>query len=54
MPSEVIISYRMQNGAKVEQHLQRPPAGVVENHMMVTRFGIRLATLDEQIRKAGA
>ena len=52
--SEVTINYRMRNGARVEQHLQQPPTGVVENHMIVSRFGIRLATLDEHIRKAGA
>lgn len=51
-PWEVTISYRMHNGAHVEQHLQRPPGGIVENHMIVSRFGIRLATLDERIRKA--
>jgi hypothetical protein len=52
-PSDVVISYRMRNGASVEQHLQMPPGGVVENHLAVSRFGIKLATLDEQIRKVG-
>ncbi|MEP6983783.1 MAG: hypothetical protein ABI853_09085 [Sphingomicrobium sp.] len=49
--SDVVIRYRMHNGAAVEQHLQVPPSGAVENHMTVSHFGIRLATLDEQIKK---
>ena len=49
--TDVVIRYRMHGGAEVEQHLQRPPNGIVENHMTVTRLGIRLAALDEQIHK---
>jgi hypothetical protein len=44
----------MKNGARVEQHLQQErPAGTVSNHMTVSGFGVRLATLDERIRKVG-
>ena len=50
-PTDVAIRYRMKNGAHVEQHLQQPPSGAVLNHMTVSRFGIRLATLDERITK---
>jgi hypothetical protein len=50
-PVDVTIRYRMRNGATVEQHLQRPPTGAVENHMIVKRFGLRLARLDEKIQK---
>jgi hypothetical protein len=53
-PSDVVIRYRMHGGANVEQHLQKPPGGVVENRMTVTRFGVRLASLDEHIRKVRA
>jgi len=49
--SEVIIHYQMKSGNEVEQHLQLPPGGLVTNHMEVSRFGINVATLDEQIRK---
>ena len=49
--TDVVIRYRMHGGAEVEQHLQRPPNGIVENHITVTRLGIRLAALDEQIHK---
>ena len=48
-PTDVVIRYRMKNGAHGEQHLQQPPGGAVLNHMTVARFGIRLATLDERI-----
>ena len=48
---EVVITYRMKNGANVEQHLQLPPGGIAQNHMEVTRLGLKLATLDERIRK---
>ena len=50
-PAAVVIRYTMHNGANVEQHLQMPPGGVVDNRLTVSRFGIRLATLDEKIRK---
>jgi hypothetical protein len=50
-PADVAIRYTMHNGDKVEQHLQLPPGGVADNHLTVSRFGIRLATLDEKIRK---
>jgi len=53
MPSEVVITYRMKNGANVEQHLQLPPGGIAQNHMEVTRLGLKLAALDERIRKLG-
>ena len=45
------IRYRM-NGMEVEQQLalQRDPR-LVLNRLTVTKFGLRLATLDEQIRK---
>lgn len=52
--ADVTIRYRMRNGASVEQHLEKPPGVVVDNHMTVSRFGIRLARLDEQIRKLGS
>jgi Protein of unknown function (DUF3833) len=48
---DVAIRYTMHNGENVEQHLQLPPGGAVYNHLTVSRFGIRLATLDEKIRK---
>ena len=46
------IRYRMKNGMEVEQQLalQRDPRLVI-NRLTVTKFGLRLATLDEQIRK---
>lgn len=49
--TDVTIRYRMKSGPEVEQHLQLPPGGQAWNHMTVSRFGIRVATLDEQIRK---
>jgi Protein of unknown function (DUF3833) len=52
--SDVTIVYRLRNGASVEQHLEKPPGDVVDNHMTVSRFGIRLARLDERIRKLGS
>jgi hypothetical protein len=49
---DVTIRYRMHGGAEVEQHLGLPPGGATaDNHLTVSRFGIRLATLDEKIRK---
>jgi hypothetical protein len=50
-PSDVVIRYRMKSGPEVEQHLQLPPGAMAWNHMTVSRFGIRVATLDEQVRK---
>ena len=50
-PTDVAIRYRMKNGAMVEQHLRQAPSGAVNNALIVTRFGIRLATLSEQIQK---
>lgn len=49
--TDVVIRYRMKSGGEVEQHLQLPPGGRAWNHMTVSRFGITVATLDEQIRK---
>jgi hypothetical protein len=49
--ADVTIRYSMPNGAKVEQHLRRSPGGPVDNHLTVSRIGLRLATLEEQIRK---
>ena len=51
-PANVVIHYRMKNGTEVEQRLQQDRAArTVSNHMTVSRFGVRLATLDERIRK---
>ena len=50
-PVDVVIRYRMKSGPQVEQHLKLASAGVAENHMSVTRFGVEVATLDERIRK---
>lgn len=46
------IRYRMKNGMEVEQQLavQRDPR-LVLNRLTVTKFGLGVATLDEQIRK---
>jgi hypothetical protein len=33
MPGEVVITYRMKNGANLEQHLQLPPGGIAQNHI---------------------
>jgi hypothetical protein len=49
--SDVVIRYRMHSGANVEQHLALVGRGVALNHMIISRFGLRLATLDERIRK---
>ena len=49
--ADVVIRYRMHSGANVEQHLQLPPGGLADNHLVVSRFGLKLATLDERIRK---
>lgn len=49
--SDVTIRYRMHNGANVEQHLELPPGGSLDNHLEVSRFGVTLASLDERIRK---
>ena len=49
--SDVTIEYTMHNRARVEQHLQLPPGGIADNHLSVSRFGLKLATLDERIRK---
>jgi hypothetical protein len=49
--NDVTIRYRMRNSAKVEQHLQQMPNGTVANGLNVTRFGIRVAWLEEQITK---
>jgi len=46
------IRYRMKNGLDVAQQLALQPGGrVVLNRLTVTKFGIRVATLDETIRK---
>ncbi|MEO8175382.1 MAG: DUF3833 family protein [Sphingomicrobium sp.] len=46
------IHYRMKHGLLVDQQLaaQRDPRLIV-NRLTVTKFGLRLATLDEQIHK---
>ncbi|MEO6255472.1 MAG: DUF3833 family protein [Sphingomicrobium sp.] len=46
------IHYRMKNGMAVDQQLalQRDPRLVI-NRLTVTKFGLRLATLDERIHK---
>lgn len=49
--SGVHIHYRMHSGPQVEQWLQRPPNSAVSNRLTVSRWGIRLAWLDETIRK---
>ncbi len=49
--SDVTIRYRMHNGSNVEQYLELPPGGVADNHLTVSRFGVKVARLDERIRK---
>ena len=48
---DVAIRYRMHDGSKVEQHLQQPADGLVRNHLTVSKYGLRVATLDEVVRK---
>lgn len=46
------IRYRMKGGMAVEQRLALQPGGrTLLNRLTVSRFGLRLATLDETIRK---
>lgn len=46
------IRYRMKNGLDVAQQLALQPGGrILLNRLTVTKFGIRVATLDETIRK---
>jgi hypothetical protein len=46
------IRYRMKGGLDVSQQLALQPGGrTVLNRLTVTKFGIRVATLDETIRK---
>lgn len=48
------ISYRMKNGMAVRQQLALQKGGrVILNRLEVRRFGVRLAVLDETIRKTG-
>lgn len=46
------IGYRMKNGLGVQQRLALQPGGqTLFNRLTITRFGLRLAQLDETIRK---
>jgi hypothetical protein len=46
------ISYTMKNGLKVDQHLALQAGGdTVLNRLNISKFGIRVAHLDETIRK---
>jgi hypothetical protein len=46
------IRYRMKSGLAVAQQLALQPGGrTLLNRLTVTKFGIRVATLDETIRK---
>jgi hypothetical protein len=46
------IGYRMRGPLDVEQQLALQPGGrALVNRLTVTRFGMRLARLDESIRK---
>lgn len=46
------IRYRTKDGFKIEQHLALQPGGrTLLNQLSVRRFGIRVAHLDETIRK---
>ena len=51
-PAGVSIRYRTHSGQDVAQTLQRPSGGDVDNHLTVSKWGIRLARLDETITKA--
>ena len=47
-----VIRYRMNNGMDVEQQLRLQPGGrMLLNRLTVTKFGVRVAWLDETIRK---
>ena len=47
-----LIRYRMKTGMAVEQQLALQPGGrTLLNHMVVTKWGVRVARLDETIRK---
>ena len=47
-----MIRYRMRNGMEVEQQLALQPDGrTLLNHMVVTKWGVRVARLQERIRK---
>lgn len=46
------IAYRMKNGMEVRQQLALQADGrTLFNHMTVSRFGVRIARMDETIRK---
>ena len=48
------IRYTMKNGLGIEQQLAIQPGGrTLLNRLTVEKFGVRVATLDETIRKAG-
>jgi hypothetical protein len=48
------IKFRMKGGLGVEQWLTAAPDGAsVHNSMVIRKFGIKVATLEEQIRKLG-
>ena len=47
-----LIRYRMRNGAQVEQELRLLPGGrVLRNRLVVHKWGVRVAWVDETIRK---
>jgi len=52
-PADVSIRYRTHSGQDVAQTLERRSGRGVENHLTVSKWGIRLARLDETITKAG-
>ena len=46
------IAYRMKNGLEVRQELALQPGGrTLANRLVVRKFGVRVARLDETIRK---
>jgi hypothetical protein len=48
------IRYTMKHGLTVQQHLAEQPDGrTILNRLVVSKLGVRVATLDETIRKLG-
>lgn len=48
------LAYRMKSGEKAEHWIQVAPDGrSAHNHMVVTKFGMSVATLKETIRRTG-
>jgi len=48
------LTYRMKSGEKAEQWVRVAADGQsAQNHMVITKFGLSVATLDEVIRRTG-